>query len=123
MNTAKAIILAIYCDHPAGRKCCLCESACPQCFKSKEDFAKPPIDGTMLMRTHANVAAQKNVRCNMYVYLRNHECLNVRVNVCINVCLMYVLMYLRMFLVMYLLIYLVMYHLMYVVMYLLKCTI
>jgi hypothetical protein len=57
-----------------------------QCFTSKVDFAKPPMDGTMLMRTHMNVAAQKNVRCNVYVYLRNHECLNVRVNVCINVC-------------------------------------
>ena len=29
MNMAKALILAIYCDHPAGRKCCLCGSACP----------------------------------------------------------------------------------------------
>ncbi len=26
-------------------------------------------------------------KCNVYVYLRNHECLNVRVSVCINVCI------------------------------------
>jgi hypothetical protein len=61
MNMAKAIILAIFCDHPACRKCCLCGSACPQCFTSRPDFAKPPIGGTMLMRTPGNIALKKQV--------------------------------------------------------------
>ena len=61
MNMAKAIILAIYCDHPAARKCWLCGSGCPQCFCSLPDFAKEPIGGTMLMRTPLNVAAKKKV--------------------------------------------------------------
>ena len=61
MNMAKAIILAIYCDHPAARKCCLCGSACPQCFCSQPDFAKPPSVGSMLMRTPGNVAVKKKV--------------------------------------------------------------
>ncbi len=58
MNMAKAIILTIYCDHPAARKCCLCGSACPQFFCSLTDFAKEPIGSTMLMRTPGNVAAK-----------------------------------------------------------------
>ena len=61
MNMAKALILAIYCDHPAGRKCCLCGSACPQCLTGQPDFAKPPIGGTMLLRTPSNVADKKKV--------------------------------------------------------------
>jgi hypothetical protein len=59
----KAIILAIYCDHPAARKCCLCGSGCPQCFCSLPDFAKEPLGGTMLMRTPQDVAAKKRVCC------------------------------------------------------------
>ena len=61
MNMAKAIILAIFCDHPAARKCCLCGSGCPQCFCSQPDFAKEPIGGTMLKRTPRDVAAKKQV--------------------------------------------------------------
>ena len=61
MNMAKAIILAIYCDHPAARKCCLCGSACPQCFTSQPEFAMPPSGGSMLMRTPENVAVKKQV--------------------------------------------------------------
>jgi hypothetical protein len=79
MNMAKAIILAIYCDHPAARKCCHCGSACPQCFTSQVNFAKPPMDGTMVLRTPGSVAAQKIVRC--------------------NVCLMYLLLYLLIYVV------------------------
>ena len=67
MNMAKAIILAIFCDHPAARKCCLCGSACPQCFTSLRDFAKPPIGGTMLMRTPGTVAVIQKVSVLMYV--------------------------------------------------------
>ena len=66
MNMAKAIILAIFCDHPAAIKCCLCGSACPQCFTSKRDFATPPVGGTMLMRTPGNVAVKKQVSALMY---------------------------------------------------------
>ena len=61
LNMAKAVILAIFSDHPAARKCCLCGSGCPQCFCSKPDFAKEPIGGTMLMRTPRDVAAKKQV--------------------------------------------------------------
>ena len=61
MHMAKAIILAVYCDHPAGRKCCLCGSACPQCFTSQPDFSKPPVGGTMLLRTPSTVANKKKV--------------------------------------------------------------
>jgi hypothetical protein len=62
MKMAKAIILAIYCDHPAARKCSLCGSACPQCFTRQADFANPPLPGTTIqMRTPGNVAAKKQV--------------------------------------------------------------
>ena len=61
MHMAKAIILAIFADHPAARKCCVCGSACPQCFCSQPDFAKVPIEGTILMRTPRAVAAKKQV--------------------------------------------------------------
>ena len=69
MNMAKAIILAIFSDHPAARKCCLCGSACPQCFTSLRDFAKPPIGGTMLMRTPGTVAVIQKVSVLMYVLI------------------------------------------------------
>ena len=69
MNMAKAIILAIFSDHPAARKCCLCGSACPQCFTSLRDFAKPPIGGTMLMRTPGTVAVTQKVSVLMYVLI------------------------------------------------------
>ena len=85
MNMAKAIILAIYCDHPAARKCCLCGSACPQCFTSKVDFAKPPMEGNMVLRTPGSVAAQKIVRFNVCFYLSFNVSVNVSVNVSSNV--------------------------------------
>ena len=69
MNMAKAIILAIFSDHPAARKCCLCGSACPQCFTSLREFAKPPIGGTMLMRTPGTVAVIKKVSVWIYVLM------------------------------------------------------
>ncbi len=59
LDMAKAIILAIYCDHPAAIKCCLCGSACPQCFTIKVDMRRPPIDGIMQNRTPAAVPAKK----------------------------------------------------------------
>jgi hypothetical protein len=62
MHMAKAIILAIYCDHPAARKCCLCGSACPQCFARQSEFANPPLPDTPIqMRTPGNVAAKQQV--------------------------------------------------------------
>ena len=62
MNMAKAIILAIFADHPAARKCCLCGSACPQCFARQSDFANPPLpDTTIQVRTPGNVAAKQQV--------------------------------------------------------------
>jgi hypothetical protein len=69
MNMAKAIILAIFSDYPAARKCCLCGSACPQCFTSLRDFAQPPIGGTMLMRTPGTVAVIQKVSVLMYVLI------------------------------------------------------
>ena len=69
MNMAKAIILAIFSDHPAARKCCLCGSACPQCLTSLRDCAKPPIGGTMVMLTPGTVAVIKKVSVWMYVLI------------------------------------------------------
>ena len=85
MTMAKAIILAIYSDHPAARKCCLCGSACPQCFTSKVDFAKPPTTGNMVLRTPGSVAAQKIVRFNVCFHLYFNVSVNVSVNVSSNV--------------------------------------
>ena len=85
MTMAKAIILAIYTDHPAARKCCLCGSACPQCFTSKVDFAKPPTTGNMVLRTPGSVAAQKIVRFNVCFHLYFNVSVNVSVNVSSNV--------------------------------------
>ena len=85
MTMAKAIILAIYTDHPAARKCCLCGSACPQCFTSKVDFAKPPTTGNMVLRTPGSVAAQKIVRFNVRFHLYFNVSVNVSVNVSSNV--------------------------------------
>jgi hypothetical protein len=90
MNMAKAIILAIFSDHPAARKCCLCGSACPQCLTSLRDCAKPPIGGTMVMRTPATVAVIKKVFVWMYV-------------------LFYVLKYVLMYVLIYVLKYVLMY--------------
>jgi hypothetical protein len=81
MNMAKAIILAIFCDHPAARKCCLCGSSCPQCFASQPDFAKTPIGGTMLMRTPGNIEVKKKVS----IYIRLDVCIDVSFNVRVNV--------------------------------------
>jgi hypothetical protein len=97
MNMAKAIILAIFCDHPAARKCCLCGSSCPQCFASQPDFAKPPIGGTMLMRTPGNIEVKKQVW--IYIRLLMREllfvlmCALMCLLMCVLMChLMYVLM-------------------------------
>ncbi len=79
MNMAKAIILAIFCDHPAARKCCLCGSACIECFTSLSDFAKPPLGGTMLMRTPGNVAVKKQVSKLMYVLINVQMCVLIYV--------------------------------------------
>ena len=43
MNMAKAIILAVYCDHPAGRKCCLCGSACPNASQANQISQNHPL--------------------------------------------------------------------------------
>ena len=86
MNMAKAIILAIFCDHPAARKCCLCGSACPQCFTSLRDFAKPPVGLSMLMRTPGNVALKKQVSDLIYVnmYVLNYFLKYIYMYVLIN---------------------------------------
>jgi hypothetical protein len=89
MNMAKAINLAIFCDHPAARKCCLCGSACPQCFTSQSDFAKTPIPGTMLMRTPGNIAVKKQVSYLMYVliYPLMYACFDLCFKVCFDLSL------------------------------------
>jgi hypothetical protein len=61
MHFVKAIILAIYCDHPAARKCALWGSGCPQCFTSMQHFGRPPLPHELLIRTPGNVAAKKKV--------------------------------------------------------------
>ncbi len=87
MYMAKAIILAIYCDHPAARKCCLCGSSCPQCFARQPDFAKPPIGGTMLMRTPGNIEVKKQVCIYIRLWMRELLCVLMYVLMCV---LMYV---------------------------------
>ena len=101
MNMAKAIILAIFCDHPAARKCCLCGSACPQCFTSEVDFAKPPMDGTMEIRTPRTVAAKKIVRFNVCFNVSFIVSFNICCNTYWNVRLMYDLMYILIYIEMY----------------------
>ena len=122
MNMAKAIILAIYCDHPAARKCCLCGSACPQCFASQPDFAKAPIGGTMLLRTPGNIEVKKKA-CS-YIHLLIPDLLFVLMCalMCMLMCvLMCHLMYILMCALMYDLIFFVMSVLMYVLMCVLMC--
>ena len=65
MKMSKAIILAILCDHPAAVKCCLCGSACPQCFTRRCDMNMPP---TLQMRTPDAIKAKKKVLAEMATF-------------------------------------------------------
>ena len=56
---AKAVVLAIYADHPAAVKCCFTGSSCPQCYTARDDMASPPADGVLYMRTNENMNHRK----------------------------------------------------------------
>jgi hypothetical protein len=59
MYFSRAVLLAIYADHPAARKCAMTGSACPQCYTVEEDMAEPPHGGFMEMRTDMNMRDRK----------------------------------------------------------------
>ena len=56
---AKAVLLAIYCDHPAAVKCAFVGSSCPQCYTARSTMAHPGEDGVMEMRTNENMRERK----------------------------------------------------------------
>jgi hypothetical protein len=47
----RAVILAIYADHPAAVKCTMVGKACPQCFTSESVMHLPPVNGNLELRT------------------------------------------------------------------------
>jgi hypothetical protein len=59
MYFARAVVLAIYADQPAAVKCSLTGSSCPQCYAAKLDFADPPENGVLELRTVANMMTTK----------------------------------------------------------------
>ena len=61
----KSIILAIYADFPAARKCACTGSACPQCFRKQKEFADAIAAGALMLRTPARVGARKRALQNM----------------------------------------------------------
>ena len=128
---AKAIILAIFCDHPAARKCCLCGSACPQCFASQPDFAKALIDGRMLLRTPGNIEVKKQVCSYIRLLMPDKLFVLMCALMCVLMChLMYVVMWALMYdlicflmsVLMCVLMWVLMCHLMYVLMCAFMCV-
>jgi hypothetical protein len=61
----KSIILAIYADFPAARKCACTGSACPQCFRKQKEFADAIAANALVLRTPAKVGARKRALQNM----------------------------------------------------------
>jgi hypothetical protein len=51
MYFPRAVILAIYADHPAAVKCTSVGKACPQCFTPEDVMDLPPANGEMTLRT------------------------------------------------------------------------
>jgi hypothetical protein len=51
----RAVILAIYADHPAAVKCTMVGKACIQCFTSEGVMHLPPATGELNLRTDDNV--------------------------------------------------------------------
>ena len=58
---ARAVLLAIYGDHPAVCKVSLTGSSCPSCFTPRERMARAPITPHLPLRTEEGVAKRK--RC------------------------------------------------------------
>ena len=59
LSFSKAIIMAIYCDHPAAAKCTHTLMACVQCFTKKDDMDTPPVH--MEMRNEENMARKRRL--------------------------------------------------------------
>jgi hypothetical protein len=55
------VILAIYGDEPAAKKCSVTGSGCPVCFTEKREFAAPPAAGTTEKRTASNMQKRKRI--------------------------------------------------------------
>ena len=55
MYFPKAVILAIYADHPAAVKCTVVGKSCPQCLTSEEVMHLPPATGQLKLRTEGGV--------------------------------------------------------------------
>jgi hypothetical protein len=51
---ARAVVLAIYADHPAAIKCAVVGKACPQCFTPEEIMNLPPAFDRPMLRTDAS---------------------------------------------------------------------
>ena len=56
---ARAVILAIYGDHPAVCKVSLTGSSCPSCFTPRDRMDQPPRYPNLPLRTEAGVAKRK----------------------------------------------------------------
>ena len=59
MYFARAVIMAVYGDHPAVRKSTLTGSACPTCFCPRKDFALDPPAAGWEMRNDGAVRGRK----------------------------------------------------------------
>ena len=55
----RAVILAIYADHPAAAKCALSGSGCVQCFVGRADMHLAQTPEEMVPRTRTNMAYKK----------------------------------------------------------------
>lgn len=61
IHVSKAIILAMYVDHPAATKCSVTGSACPQCYTARNIMGTPPrVRGSALvLRTPKGMEARR----------------------------------------------------------------
>jgi hypothetical protein len=63
MYFPRAVILAIYADHPAAVKCAVVGSACPQCFTHEGVMHLPPVSGRLHLRTDGGVKRYRDTLC------------------------------------------------------------
>lgn len=56
---ARAILLAIFADHPAAVKCSLTGSACPACYTEKTEMANEPGVHGFVLRTPENMMLRR----------------------------------------------------------------
>jgi hypothetical protein len=56
---ARAVLLAIYADHPAAVKCSLTGSACPACFTQRTVMSEAPGPTGLQLRTEQNMSNRR----------------------------------------------------------------